>query len=125
MGFASDLILELVKTGIQSSTQIYSGVAQTKALESGEAKAEKQYLGDLAQRRSEIATQTKLTKDQMRENRRQFDLSYGLQKEQIGVVKNEYGRNVFRDQVTNLTGILDKNESLKNLYINRLKSLRN
>lgn len=105
-------------------TALISGSAQKNALNKGEALSREQYAGELAQRNRELAQQKSLTMANIRENRRQFNESLMLNKEQLAATKNEYAHNAFREHATSLTGILDKNESLKSLYLNRMKGLR-
>lgn len=120
-------------TGITSiAGPIIGGIFQSKQLDKGEAASKKQYLGELAENRRRFDTETGLARENLSlsrknaaESKRQFDLSYGLKKDELDMTKGQVARDVFRDQVTNLTGILDKNEALKNLYINRLNGLRN
>ena len=66
----------------------------------------------------------RLHEEGLEETKRQFDLSYGLKKRELGMTQEALARKSFKDQVSRLTGILDKNESLRNLYINRLAGLR-
>lgn len=121
MSIAATIILGLVQAG----TSIYSGYKQQQALDVGEGLARREKLADLALRKEERLSAEKLARDQMRQNQRQFEAGLELSKEQLAETKNVNARTAFRNQFTNLTGILDKNEQLKNLYTSRLKALRN
>jgi hypothetical protein len=102
-----------------------SGGLQSKALKEGQEESRRMYYGDLSLQKQQLARQEKLTRDQMKQNDRQFRQSLSLQKEQLGVQKNEYAHNAFRQQTEKLSTVMDKNEQLKNLFMNRLAGLRN
>jgi hypothetical protein len=104
---------------------LIGGIIQSRTLRRGEEAAKEQSLLDLRQRNRELSVSNKQFNRSLAETKRQFDLSAELKKEELAVTKNEYAHNAFRERVKSLTGILDKNEQLKNLYINRLSGLRN
>ena len=118
-------IAEAVITALGGAvTSMVSGLVQNRILGEGQAESRKMYVKDLMLRSKELAAQEKLTRDQMRQSQRQFSASLALQKEQLGLEKDQIARKGFHDQATTLTGILDKNEQLKTLYFNRLAALR-
>ena len=102
-----------------------SGYLQSEELDKGEAASKSQYLGELAQRNKELAASEKMRRAELAESKRQAKVAEGLKKEELAMTQNEYAHSAFRDRVKNLTGILDKNEQLKTLYIDRFKGLRN
>jgi len=105
-------------------TSVVSGGIQSGILKSGEKESKKMYLSDLLQRNKELAAADKLTRDQMKQSDRQFKANLALNKEQIGLEKEQMARASLKDYASRLTGVLDKNENLKTLYINRLAGLR-
>ena len=98
-------------------TGYFSGKMQSDILKEGQEESRQVRLEDIRESRKARKSAEELTREQIAEGRRQFDLSYGMSQEAMA-------RNSFRDQVSRFTGILDKNESLKNLFINRLAGLR-
>jgi 5-bromo-4-chloroindolyl phosphate hydrolysis protein len=126
-------IAAAVITGIAGiASTLIGGGLQMRTLKRGEAAAKEQYQGELAEsaRRFNLEAglsrqSLSLQRQNLAEEKRQFNESLGLKQTELAMTKNEYARNAFREQVKNLTGILDKNEQLKDLYINRLKGLRN
>lgn len=120
MGIAAAIIGAIGAIG----GSVISGVMQNKALDKGQEESRQMYLTDLSESRATRRTQEKLTRQQMRESKRQFDLSYGLQREQLGMQKQEMASDAFHNQVSRLTQIMGQNEQLKNVYLNRLKGLR-
>jgi protein subunit release factor B len=121
MGIATAIIDALTTVG----TTIYSTVSQTSQLDKGQAEQRKMYYGDLSQRRKELAAQEKLARDTMAQNQENFEQTMSLQREQLNTTKNEYAHNAFREQSKKMTDLFSQNEQLKNLYLNRLSSLRN
>ena len=105
-------------------TSVVSGGIQSGILKSGEKESKRMYLSDLLQRNKELAAADKLTRDQMKQSDRQFKANLALNKEQIGLEKEQMARASLKDYASRLTGVLDKNENLKTLYINRLAGLR-
>ena len=120
-GIAATVILGLVTIG----TEIFKGKVQSNILKRGEAASKEQYSGELAQRKAELKSAEKLTRDQMRQANRQFEENMALNREQLALTKSENAHQALRNQYSNLTNILSKNENLKNLVINRIKGLRN
>lgn len=119
-------IAEVVITGISAiASTLLSGAMQSNIIDRGEAASKDQYLGELSESRRRFNVETGLSRQQLSEQKRQFNKSFDLKREELDMTKNEYARNAFRDQVKNLTNYLDKDEALKNLYINRLNGLRN
>lgn len=105
-------------------SQLISGVAQSKAIDASQEEArslsERQIAEDAATRKSN----NRLSRQQLRQNQKQFDASLGFEREKLGVSRDLNARKSFRDQYSQLTQILDKNEELKSMYVNRLASLR-
>lgn len=125
-------IAAAVITGIGAlASTIIGGSMQMHQINRGEEAAKEQYLGELGESKRRFGIETGLQRQSLAlqsrslsEQRRQFNESLGLKKEELATAKNEYARKAFRDQFSMLTNILDKNEQLKNLYINRLSGLR-
>lgn len=113
MGIAAEILEGVFLIG----KDIYTGYKQGEILKEGEKKSEKIRL-------QELAESSRMFSRNLKETKRQFDLSHGLKQEELGMAQEQIARNTFRDQVSRLTSILDKNESLENLYINRLAGLR-
>lgn len=105
-------------------TAIGTGIANKRALDRGQEESKEMYLGELAEGRATRRAQERLKKSELKEYRRQFDLSYGLKQEELGMKRQEMASNAFHDQVSRLQNILGKNEQLKNVYMNRLRGLR-
>ena len=105
-------------------TSLVSGKMQSDALSSGQDEARTLNQNEIAQRNRELKTSEKLTRDQMRQNKKQFEAELALSKEGLAETKNVNARNAFREQYSSLTSILDKNENLKNIFTNRMKALR-
>ena len=119
-------IAAAVITGIAGiASTLIGGGLQMRTLERGEEAAKEQYRGELAESTRRFNLEAGLTRQNLTEQKRQFNETLGLKQTELAMTKNEYARKAFREQVKNLTGILDKNEQLKDLYINRLKGLRN
>ena len=106
------------------TTTLITGKMQSDILEEGQVESRQIRLEDIGEARKTRKAQEKLTREGLKEGRRQFDLSYGLQKETVGMQREQYARESFRDQVSRLTKIVDKNKNLENILINRMAGLR-
>ena len=120
LGIASAVITALGSV----ATSLIGGYLQTQQLEEGEAASKEQYLGEMAESRRRFSQELALSNARTREQKREFDLSYGLNKKQIQAQQNQTAHEAVRNQYSTLTSILDKNENLKSLYLDRLKGLR-
>lgn len=109
-------------SGVQSSRQISS--AQKEARELNERQMAESKAARLANERLS-AMQLGIQSKQLTENTRLTEAQLALNREELGLQREGIARTSFRDQYSRLTSILEGNEQLKSLYINRLKGLRN
>lgn len=123
MGVLSGII-ELLGLAVGIGTTVYTASEQSRLLKEGEAAEKEIYTSQLTESRAARKAQEKMQQQQLRESKRQFDLSYGLQEEAMGLKKEELARSSFQNRMSYLTSILDKNEGLQSLYTNRLAGLR-
>ncbi|MGW8324064.1 MAG: hypothetical protein ACWGNI_00080 [Desulfobacterales bacterium] len=119
-----DAIIEVLGLAVGVGTTIYSASEQSKLLQQGESAEKEIYLGQMAESRAARKAQERLQQKQLSENKRQFNLSYGLQQEQLGLQKEGLARESFQNRMNYLTGILDKNKGLQSLMTNSLAGLR-
>ena len=124
MSAVLEAIIDILELGVGVGTTLYSSSKQSELIEAGEESERRMYEGQMAESRAARKAQEKLSRQQLRENKRQFDLSYGLKEEELGLAKEKIARDSFQNRMSYLTSILDKNESLKTLYTNRLSGLR-
>jgi len=103
---------------------IATGFAQKKALDRGEKASRQIYQTELAESRAERISSEKLSRAQLAEQKRQFNVSAGIQKQALGLELQGMASDAFHNQVSRLTQILNKNENLKNLYVGRVNGLR-
>jgi cytochrome c biogenesis factor len=127
-GIAAAIISGIV--GIVTSH--ISGQQQEKILESGQEEARLLNERQMTEARSARLANERLSKSQLRlqskqlaENTRLSEARLALNKEALGLEREGIARTSLRDQYSRLTSILEGNEQLKSLYINRLKGLRN
>lgn len=127
MSIAAAVISGLVSIG----SQIIGGVSQSEALDKSQKEARRLNNRQMAEGTEARKAEEKLAKSHLLQNQKQFEsnLAFGkeeleFEKQKLGVSQELNARKSFRDQYSQLTQILDKNEGLKNLYINRLASLR-
>ena len=128
IGIAAEIIKGIVGVG----TTLLSGYMQSEALEEGQDEARWLNEQQMAEARSARLANEKLSKAQLRlqkkqltENTRLSEAQLALNREELGIQREGIARTSFRDQYSRLTSILEGNEQLKSLYINRLKGLRN
>lgn len=124
MSAVLEAIIDILELGVGVGTTLYSSSKQSELIEAGEESERRMYEGQMAESRAARKAQEKLSRQQLKENKRQFDLSYGLKEEELGLAKEKIARDSFQNRMSYLTSILDKNESLKTLYTNRLSGLR-
>lgn len=105
-------------------TSLITGGIQSHILKEGQEEDRKKWATELKLKTAADKKSEKIVKEQLTESKRQFDLSYDLSKERLDVERGQVAQNSFRNQVSNLTNILNKNEQLKNLFVNRLSVLR-
>lgn len=127
-GIAAAIISGIV--GIVTSH--ISGQQQEEILESGQEEARLLNERQMTEARSARLSSEKLSRAQLRlqkkqleENTRLNEENLALSREELGLQREGIARTNFRDQYSRLTSILEGNEQLKSLYINRLKGLRN
>ena len=109
----STIATEIIRGLIGVGTTLIGGKLQRDIIEEGQEEARELY------ERGE-----RTTRKQIREQKRQFDISTGLKERELGMLQEQQARSSFRDQVSRLTQVIDKNEALSNLFINRLRGLR-
>ena len=109
-------------SGVQSSRQISS--AQKEARELNERQIAESRAARLANERLS-AMQLGIQSKQLSENTRLSEAQLALNREALGLEREGIARTSLGDQYSRLTSILEGNEQLKSLYINRLKGLRN
>lgn len=119
-----DFIIEILGLGTGLTTTLVGSSQQSKILQRGEEAEKEIYLGQMAETRAARKAQERLQQKQLGESKRQFDLSYGLRQEELGLQKEGLARESFQNRMSYLTSILDKNEGLQSLYTNRLAGLR-
>jgi hypothetical protein len=121
MSGVAEIILGLVEAG----TTLLGSYWQNEAIDESQEEArllnERQIAESIATRKS----QEKISKEQLRLQKKQLAESTRLTEKQLAMEQEQVAHTRFRDQVSRLTSVLEGNENLKNLYINRLKSLRN
>ena len=117
-------IVELLGLGVGVFSTVYGASNQSDIIKSGEMAEKQIYESQMAESRAARKAQEKLSKQQLREDKRQFDLFYGLKEEELGLAKEKIARDSFQNRMSYLTSILDKNESLQSLVTNRLAGLR-
>lgn len=120
MGIAAAIISGLIGIG----TTVIGGKMQKQAIEEGQREARGLRLEDIEEQRKRDLRSERLTLRQIGEQKRQFDISTRLKEQELGMLQEKQARTSFRDQVSRLTQVIDKNEALNNLFINRLRGLR-
>ena len=109
-------------SGVQSSRQI--SAAQEEARKLNESQMAENKAARLANERLS-AMQIGLQSKQLKENTRLTEAQLALNREELGLQREQIARGSLRDHYSRLTSILEGNEQLKSLYINRFKGLRN
>lgn len=124
MALASSEIAPALVTGAASiGTSLISGGLQSRILKEGEEKEYAKWREELALTKEAQKKQDVLTRRQLSESRRQFNISTGLQREQLGMQKESMARQTFQNRVSMFSSLLNSNEQLKNLFVNRLSTL--
>ena len=118
------LIIDGIISALTAGTALYSAYQQSKILEEGQDESRRMFYADLARQKQSDKSREKLAKEQLITSRKQFKDTMAFNREQLGVQKSEYAHGALRNVAQKLTGIMGKNEQLKNLYINRLSGLR-
>lgn len=121
MGIASEIILGLVNAG----ASLLTGYMQNETLDEGQREARILNERQINLQAAQNKTSEKLQMEQLKLQKKQLKENTRLTEKQMGIQQEQYARQNFRDQVSRLTSILEGNENLKSLYINRLSSLRN
>ena len=120
-GIAASVILGLVEVG----AQLISGYQQNKALVEGQEEARALNENQLAESRAARRSSEALQRSQLSLSRKSLEESTRLKERELNMLQDQQAREAFRDQVSNLTQVMDKNENLKDLFLTRLKGLRN
>ena len=117
---AAEIILGLVEAG---ASLISSGI-QSKQINDSQKEARELNEMQMAETKAARLANERLGRAQLALQSRQLAENTRLTEKQLGIEQELNARKSFRDQVTRLTSILESNEGLKSLYINRLRSLR-
>jgi len=120
MSIAAAIISGLIGVG----TEVVSGSMQSREIEKGRRESKEMYLGEFEEAKRARISKEKLEKRKIREGRRQFDVSTKLKERELGMYQEQEAHTRFRDQVSRLTQVVNKNAQLENLFINRLAGLR-
>lgn len=120
MGIASEIILGLVEVG----GSLLGSYLQSETLSESQEEARRLNQQQIGLQVQQMKSQEKISKEQLRLQKKQLAEQTRLTEEQLAMQQEQNARQSFRDQVSRLTTIVDKNENLKNLYLNRLKGLR-
>jgi len=120
-GIAASIILGLVEAG----TALFSGYQQREIMKESQDEARELNERQIEENRETRESQERIQKRSLALQRKQLRENTRLREEELGMLQEQNARKSFRDQVTRLTSILEGNEGLKSLYINRLKGLRN
>lgn len=114
---------EIIKGIFNVGSSMITGKTQSDILDIGQEEDREKWRTELEYAKKQNKKSEAITRKQLAENKRQFDLSYDLSREGLAMQRESIARDSFRDQVSRLTGVLEKNEQLKNLYTNRLAGL--
>jgi hypothetical protein len=110
---AASIISGIINAGVS----YFGGEAQKKELAKGQAEARELNKQQLKQDKLTSDRNYAFGREQLGEQKRQFDTSRYDAKEQTGY-------NRFTDQATRVGNLLNQNESLKNTFISRIAGLR-